>query len=181
MKRKLMYLLGICILLLALVGCNSSEKAVNLEFTPYEQEDGAFYVDFPGIPEVMTETVPTPVGDISFYMYLVELDNSAFSVAFNDYPEEVMEVLDPTTALDDAVQGAVASTDGTLIEQKDYSFEGNPGKEFKYTGTESGTKFTVLQRAFIVDNRLYQLQIISESDKYLDYHEDFFNSFKLSK
>ncbi len=182
MKRKLLYFCGVCLLLLALVGCSSASKAASLEFIPYEHEDGVFYAEFPVTPEAYTETSPSPVGDIQFNMYMSEVENALFLVTFNDYPDAVMEVMDSASLLNKGASDAVAAIDGTLIEEKDYTFEGYPGKEVKYSGSRDGLELTIYHKVFLVDNRLFQLQIINaDTDEYLDHYDDFFNSFKLSK
>lgn len=72
--------------------------------------------------------------------------------------------------------------DGELIEEKDYTFEGYPGKEAKYSFSIDGGEYTVYTKMILIDNRLFQLQIMNgDTDEYLDHYDDFFNSFKLSK
>ncbi len=183
MKRKLLYFCGVCLLLLALVGCSSASKTVSLEFVPYEHEDGIFYVDFPGTPEIITEITPTPVGDIQLNMYATEVENASFLVAFNDFPDVIIDAMDPASLFNDSISNVVDAFDGgKLIEEKDYTFEGYPAKEFKLSGSSDGVDVILYQKIILVDNRLFQIQIVnSGAEKYLDHYDDFFNSFKLSK
>ncbi|QUH20477.1 hypothetical protein [Alkaliphilus sp. B6464] len=93
-----------------------------------------------------------------------------------------MEATDSASFLNKSVSSAVAAADGTLIEEKDYTFEGYPGKELKYSGSQDGMELTIYHKIFLVDNRLFQLQIMNaDTDEYLDHYDNFFNSFKLSK
>ncbi|GEM_PF-2403826 len=182
MKRKLLYFCAVCLLLLALVGCSSTSKATSLEFIPYEHEDGVFYAEFPGTPEVITETISTPLGDTQFNMYMIELEDSAFAVLFNEYPDGAIDGIDPKLMLNEGASAAIDTMNGTLIEEKDCTFEGYPSKEYKYSGSQDGIEITIYNKVFLVDNRLFHLQIINaDTDEYLDHYDDFFNSFKLSK
>ena len=177
MKTKLLVALLFTSLLLISCGEKDSNQAVNTkdnrqvnnttvnstsnESDAYHSEEGKFYVDFPAEPNISTQAVPTELGDINITMYLVDKGTTAYMVAHNDYPADFIKNTnaDPQSLLQGGKTGALNSYNGTLVSEKEIELDGNPGLEFKATGSMQGQEIEILARMYLVENRLYQIVI----------------------
>ncbi|MEW9124606.1 MAG: hypothetical protein AB2421_17985 [Thermotaleaceae bacterium] len=156
MKKILVMILSICLIAAVLGGCGTTEKVVEaMKF-----EDGGFAVGFPAKPELVQQTAKTPIGDIAFNMYIHEKKDVAYTVSYNDYPQEFIDSIeDMEMFYEGAIGGAAKSADATALEQKDITLGEYSGKEITYEGVLEGEDFSMFQRVFLVGNRLYQVNV----------------------
>ncbi len=172
MKKQI--ILTVLVLIL-LVGCGGDSKE-EAEWERFDFEEGNFSIMFPEEPEGQTESVPTAIGTLETRIYMVEQKDMAFLVNFVDYPPEVVEMQDVQTMLDGGVQGAVSNVGGTLLNQRDLTLNGHPGREIQAEATVEGEEVVFKARIYIVENRLYMIQALSykadasspDLDKFLD-------------
>ncbi|MHC4607039.1 MAG: hypothetical protein ACYTAF_08875 [Planctomycetota bacterium] len=148
--------------------------------------EGRFHVTLPpGFPrpEVSRDTVPTAVGDVKMIMFVSEKGSSACMVSYNDYPAGVFEKADTKKMLDGGRDGGLARVSGKLVKEEDYTFEGNPGRRFWFTGTLGDMKVHGRAEALIVKPRLFQVLILAEDKSLIDASgtDAFFASFGLLK
>ncbi len=166
----------VCLLLLALLllsGCDEAEK----EWATFEPDDGAFSILFPGKPEEQTESVSTAIGDIETQFFIAEQKDRAYSVNYADYPREIIIVSDAEAMLDGAGMGAVSNVDGELLDEKEITLDGYPGREIEIEVKEDD--IIVRARFYLVENRLYVVQAVSKSKASAPDIDKFLDSFQL--
>jgi hypothetical protein len=167
-RRPILLLL----LLAALLACKGKSWQ---EFT---SQEGGFSVLLPGQPKVERQTTETAVGPLAFTMHTVELSfgSVAYIASYNDYPPSLIADGDKNAILDGVVEGALGSK-ANLKKSDPISIDGHPGREF--TGTvKDGYEYT--SRAYLVNQRLYQLNIVSTPGKVpAEDKKKYFDSFKL--
>jgi hypothetical protein len=169
-RRALLLLVVLC----ALLACKGNSWQ---EFT---SEEGGFSVLLPGNPKIEKQTTNTAIGPLAFTMHTVELrfGSVAYIASYNDYPPSLIADGDKNAILDGVVEGAIGSK-ANLKNSEPISIEGHPGREF--TGTvKDGFEYT--SRAFLVNQRLYQLNVVSTPGKVPpEDKRKYFDSFKLLK
>ncbi len=164
------YLLRNVLLMIALFACatfslaqkNKPSVAATPAPTPSEREAraanwveftsaaGRFSILFPDKPKENTE----PMGAVD--AYTVTLQTFAeYSVMCADYPEPIENAVVAHNILDSGVKSAVAA-DSQILETKEISLEGNPGKYLK----ERLPDGKILRaKIFLVGQRLYEIAI----------------------
>jgi hypothetical protein len=145
------------------------------EFEEYYSADGRFSVLFPGEPKESLQSVRTAAGQINLVMLTAGSKTSGFAVGYTDYPRNVVESSDPEEMLDGARDGAVRNVGGRLIDETPLDFHGHPAREIR---VEAPKKTSIRSRLILIENRLYQLVVISKSARILDEKgSEFFDSF----
>jgi hypothetical protein len=145
------------------------------EFEEYYSADGRFSVLFPGEPEESLQSVRTAVGQINLVMLTAGSKTSAFVVGYADYPRNVVESSDPEEMLDGARDGAVGNVGGRLTDETTLDFHGHPAREIR---VEVAKKTSIRARVILIENRLYQVMVVSKSARILDGKgSEFFDSF----
>jgi hypothetical protein len=170
--RKLSILL---VVLVALLACKKAE------FKTFTSQDGGFSVLMPGEPKEESKTTQTASGPIQFKMFSVELGSGsiAYIVAYNDYPQALIDRSNPATILDGAMEGAAGGSKSNITSKTDVLLGGHPGREF--TAKLAGG-FDYASRVFLVKERLYQVNVVCEPGKVsADDKRKFFESFKLAR
>ena len=169
---------------LAFIGasCDSSVTPSKL----LDSTDGRFVVTFPpgfGEPQLSAHSVDSPVGKLTFSMYIAENSSGACFASYNDYPPEVIEQGDPKVMLDGARDGALRNINGKLIKEDEITLEGHPGRAISFSGSKEGKSFFGRADIFLVNPRLYQVMSLaySQSDLETPAIRDFFKSFRLKK
>lgn len=154
---------------------------------PFESTEGRFSVAFPGKPGLKTEVVETSIGKLVNRIHGLEIGVALFAVSYTDFPPPL-----PTSdkefinRLFEAGQAQVlAGTGDKLISETPLTLDGHPGR---YYLSSSDTSLQHSQ-SYLVGNRLYQLNVISddyrnspaEDQKFFqDLVKRFFTSFKLT-
>jgi hypothetical protein len=163
-------------LLLALAVCAGCTKE---NWREHRSQTGAYSISMPGTPQHHEQQQPTPAGIVNTTIDMVDLGDRAYAVNYSDFPEVVLQASSVDMLLRNAQAGAMASSGGSLVEEKELQFAGNPAREFSFRGTEEGKKISARCRLILVGNRLYQLLYMGTGDIGLTGGEQFFNSFKL--
>jgi len=117
----------------------------------FESTDGSFSISLPGQPaEKVTET-PIGTGTVKTTTYTLNLGPGGFY--FVSYTDNVSK---PADAFD-SVQKELAKQ-GTVLEKKDITLDGAPGREIslEMTAKQPGDILTTV-RVFAVGGRLYQV------------------------
>lgn len=174
MKKSIGVLLIVLVIVGSLVGCGSSDKGSEETFETFKSEEGKFSIDFPGKPE---ESVQSAMG-LDINIVALEDGDTAYTVLYSDYPEEIVKASKPEDMLAGGVQGQVASLGGEVVESKDITLDDYPGKHLVVETEKEGTKVNFNSKIFLVGNRLYQIQAINVDNENLD---KFFDSFELVK
>ncbi|HEX3999993.1 MAG TPA: hypothetical protein VHX65_15685 [Pirellulales bacterium] len=151
--------------------------AENTEFKPFAPKDGGFTISFPGKPEESTNTTSTDLGSVVIHELAVKRpkEKETFVLIYSDLPGEMVKGADPETVLNRARDGGAASVHAKPAKETKIELDGNPGRELEVAGL-GGTR---LWRLYLVDGRLYQLLVTTESGKPSpERAKTFFNSFK---
>jgi len=155
------------------------------DWIDYKSTELGFAVNFPEEPSITSQMVPTEVGDIEMKLVMMDMSlvndskNIFYSVILSHYPKELFEnatdVLKDET-LDNAANGGLANSGGTLVYTKKVQFAGYPGREMKI----EITGMYLYMNLYLVENTIYINQVICylDNDKNTDI-ERFQNSFKL--
>jgi hypothetical protein len=164
MKTKL---LGFAILVIALVGC---QQHVWKEFSSRE---GQFSLLMPGIPVEGMDMINTSAGAVSGYTFSVEQEEFKYVVGYADYPENVCQENYSDHILNSVRQGMK----GTLLNERTLSLDKHPGRQLI---AESSDGYITQIRVFLVENRLYQLAMITKMEQVSSREiQKFFDSFQL--
>ncbi|GIV97331.1 MAG: hypothetical protein KatS3mg057_1988 [Herpetosiphonaceae bacterium] len=137
----------------------------------------------PGSPEKQSQSVSTAVGPIDLHMFTLDLGTSAYMVSFSDYPAEVITAAGPDAVLDGAAGGAISNVNGTVLNEREISISGYPGREIEVQipKTAENDEGTAKARIYLVDARLYQVLVLGTKGKLSTEDADrFLNSFKLT-
>lgn len=151
--------------------------------------EGEFKLEFPDTPKYSTEIVPTAKGEVTMDSFSYQetdssKENFIYMIAFTRYPDSFFPngLSDSTqidTVLNNAVNGAVQNTNGSLISSNNISFNGFHGKEAKISINGA---YIIKMRLYVVGLTLYTIQVIY--DKKHDENKTstyFFDSFELIK
>ena len=140
----------------------SSAKPESVQnWKEYSSVEGGFSVLFPGTPTLHTQEIEAAPG-VQFELRIHKVSNFAeYSVMYADYP---IAVGDPGVAkevLDRGAEGAVAAVNAELLELKEISVEGNPGRYLKER-MPGGAIMRV--KMILVGQRMYQAAITTPSE-----------------
>jgi hypothetical protein len=175
MKSRLSQCLLVGFLLLT--ACNSAPPSPEV----FVSDSGQFEIAAPAPFEETQQSVETPVGPVEIYTFTAETENTAYVVAYSDYPAEIIEQTDPQALLDSSRDGAVNNLGGTLISEEVIDLAGNPGRSLVISANANQEQTaTINSRIYLVENRLYQVLVVSpEGTESLEESSSFLDSFDL--
>jgi len=142
---------------------------------PYQHGKGKLEILMPGTPKEDNSVEKTAVGDITLWQASVVLTTKAYFVSYSDMPKATWKG-DPKQMLEGARDGAAGRVKGRIVADREISIGKWPGREFKIVVD----KMELTQRVYLVDHRLYQVNmgclsgICSDSEV-----QDYLNSFKV--
>ncbi len=169
------------ILTIVFLSCKGQDKK-NEEWKPFTDSVGNFQIGFESKPLFKTETQQYGFGNIIWHMtFLNKPDNSNYNflIKYADFPENIV-----TSDSSAFLNNFFLMTQEDLITKKipynlrtieilDY-----PGREFHFLDTTHNLAYT--RHVFLVNNRLYFLEVKSEiNNDYRNEIDFFFDSFKL--
>lgn len=155
MKQAISHLLLIGTLLIAACGGRTA-------FEDFSSEAGQFSIAVPTTFQETEQSVETPVGPINIHTFTTEDENSAYVVAYSDYPVEIVQQSDPQMLLDSSRDGALTNLNGTIVSEEPIDLNGNPGRSLIIGATNpGGDKAVINSRMYLVGNRLYQLLVVT--------------------
>ena len=96
-KTELMMILLVCFA--SFTGCGKKS------WVQVDSKAGKYSALFPGKPTKTTKSVATLVGSLKLFMRMYETQNSAYMVAYSDYPKESIDQSDAEEMLDDIGKG----------------------------------------------------------------------------
>jgi hypothetical protein len=149
--------------------------AVWTELVP---DDKSFAVLLPGTPKKQTKEVKTPQGTLTITTWVLEpeKDGPAYLVSYSELPGGPHK-LTAEQRLDQARDGAVASTKGKIQSEKKMTLQGHPGRDLLILTKDKQHLHT---RLFVVGARLYQLFVVGTAAQVASKDTaKFFDSFKL--
>jgi hypothetical protein len=148
-------------LVLTGVACGGDSGGVTdtrTEPTTFESTGGRFSAEFPGEPREEVETTTAEGINLEIHFFTNESSDFAVSVGYVDYPEE-FKTLDPAQILSGVAGGAAGNIAGGRVTRSEPgTFQGVPSVDYEVTADEANLQ----AKAFLIENRLYLLQAVSE-------------------
>ena len=153
-------------------------------------KSAGYKIEFPSEPTESIQKVDSEIGELTLNIQMLDLttgdgdsDNWVYMVNFTKYPKEFIDSDDKeslATLYRSSIDGAVTSVKGKLISEKEVKLGSYSGREVKIDFQEGLA--VIRMRLFLVDNKMYILQTITETKK--DNNKDiskFMDSFELLK
>ncbi len=189
MNNTLKYLASAGVSLAAVVGFFLSAVIFQLSIASlfskpelFSSDAGRFSIVTPTKFTEQTQTTEVPnIGSIDIHTFSGQQGDIAYYVTYTDYPVEIVQKSDPNKMLEGSRDGASSSVNGVITADSSISIDTYPGREFIVEATdESGKSYAIKSHVFLVDNRLYQIMVITPKGKPLSKGSDeFLLSFKL--
>ena len=168
MKYKLLYLV---LITTVLIGCQLTGSKT------FTSDEAGFSISFPGSPTQDAQNVNTPVGAIIMHTFMIEKSDSAYMVAYSDYPESLANQTPPDVILSGARDGAVANVQGRLVSEIFISLQGHLGREILIEAPAAEAFARV--RIYLAGNRMYQIMALTstQQESLADEITSYLNSF----
>ncbi len=155
------------------------------EWKEFSSPEGHFTILFPGKPREYVQPPDTKAGRLEKRIYALETALATYIVAYDDLAPFSADPATIKQMLDSGRDQAIASEKGKLLEEKNISLDGHPGREIVAETPEGILK----TRVYVVRQRLYQIilftpssQMRSKESGQLDQSmtHKFFESFRLT-
>jgi hypothetical protein len=173
MRTPLRFLAPLALIVLA------PALAAAQEWQDFNSPECRCSASYPGKPQPKTQSMQTKVGTLDARMFMLEMPNAFYALAFVDYPRDAIAKNSPDSLLDAARDGAVGNVKGKLASETKVSMNGFPGRELRI---EAPGDLALQARMYLVKERLYQVLVVmpkakesaADSKRFLD-------SFKFQK
>ncbi|MCA8982756.1 MAG: hypothetical protein KDA76_03270 [Planctomycetaceae bacterium] len=152
---------------------NWAGGAVGTGRAPWEkliEEKGNFSISMPGPPSKQEDDVETRVGVIHAVFYVASIDDGKveYAAAFSDYPKNFIATADVSKVLQGVRDGSLKTHAGVLTSETKLKLENRyPGLEVTFKGFLDGNRKKPMKghvRIYLVNTRLYQLIVLSETN-----------------
>jgi hypothetical protein len=164
----------------ALVACPAAVKAD--EWKVFKAPDGEFEIKLPTDPAVQKQEQPTPAGNMKMTMYVSSDNDTAtvYMVASCEFPPALKPMLkeNPKAIYDGVFAGMIQASMGKETASREVKMGQYTGREMEATVFNGNGR--MIGRAFVINDKVYMLLIMSPKDK--DLKEDskkLFDSFKV--
>jgi hypothetical protein len=143
---------------------------------------GRFSVSSPYTLTENTQSIDTQVGAVELHMFSANQPTQTLIVSYSDYPAELVSKSNPDKILDGSRNGMVQNSKGQLLSETRITIDGHPGRELTVSSTaDNGQELLLRSRIYLVENRLYQVTVVTIKDKANPQAIDqFLQSFKLT-
>lgn len=122
----------------------------------FASAEGRFAVTLPGEPGLNVRQMPMPDGTaIPLHIHML-LTSFEYGVIYADYPFEVKGAEMQKRLLDDGARGAVTSVKARLLDLKEVSLGGHPGRALRELMPDGRVMHV---RLYVVGSRLYQVAV----------------------
>ena len=149
---------------LAAVVVFASAAAAQPAAAPFASTDGRYAAAFPGRPKVTAQTAKSALGDLPVRVATyATADANVYMVSFTDFPTAAAKAENRAT-LFDGIKNGVKGPRGEIASDAEFAFGPDklPGREV-VVDRDKG-KQRIRFRAFLRDNRLYQVAVIGTPD-----------------
>jgi len=137
-----------------------------------ESKQYGYKVEFPDKPTERPQRIKSAIGELKLNMFIYDAskapqdDNLMYMVNYTEYPDSVVNA-DKIENLDvffrGAIDGAVKNVNGKLLSEKIIELGKHEGREVK-VDFQDGVA-VIRMRMFLVQNKMYMLQTITETSK----------------
>ncbi len=199
MKVSKKILVAVPLFLVILTGCSSGGEDKQIVDVPaatdtfvradskvevpnsFVSKEGDFSINFPGQPKAESTLVDGKNGSkVNMTLYTYDMDdNNAFLVASSDGSSAAIAEDGPRKVLKNEQSGQLSSFGAkAAYMEKESDYGKFPGLMYKIKTSEG---FYVVAHTYIVESRMYQLEMISNIEPTDDQIKSFIGSFKLLK
>ncbi len=153
----------------------------------FVSDELGYQIEFPEQPVERSQIVNSEIGELTMNIFMVDAsmnekdDNLVYMVNHSEYPDSLVHS-DMKEFLPEffrgAIDGAVGNVHGKLLSEKIIQLGKYPGREVRID-FKNGLAVICI-RVYLVENSLYMLQTITETNK--DFNKSikqFMNSFEL--
>lgn len=137
-------------------GTGTAEYDLN-NWEEFISEEGRFSVLLPGVPKEVVREIDSPYGKSQGHYFNLQTF-ADFGFAYTQFPVTVEATDAAKKLLDRARDGLVAGLKGKLLEDKEISLDGHPGR---FIRAELASGETYRHKVFVVGSRSYQAVFIS--------------------
>lgn len=131
-----------------------------IEYNPnawreFSSAGGRFSVLLPGTPTERIQPRDSPVGNLEVHDFI--LNTSAYyNIRYIEYQSNLEESGDVKASLDSIINEGIKQAGGALLEEKDISLDGHPGR---FVTVKAGGSYVMRINSYVVGNRIYQISI----------------------
>jgi len=144
--------------------------------------EGKFTAFTPGATKKQTKMVPTAIGPIKITMYVKGTSNSAYFVAFSDYPAKLVSKVSADKLLERGSKEGLKRIPGAkILANKSYKYKGYAARDIRAGGKVQGTSMELRAKYIMAANRLYQVMAIYAAGKSDSDAKRFIKCFDLKK
>jgi serine/threonine protein kinase len=145
------------------------------EWQEFSSQEGRFSVMMPGKPQ--PEAMDTGSGITGGKIFTVDTGGIFYGVAYSDYESNIVSGQTTDQLLNGAKEGVLYNTEGDLLSDNEIWIDSYPGKELRVQAPDN---MLLRQRLYLVENRLYQVIIVTDNETaYAADIDKFVQSFKL--
>ena len=163
------------LLTFSLMGCQRDT------WQKFSSEEGAFSINLPGTPVEQVVSVETETSPMEYHLFLLDTfgrDGIAYTVAYSDYPDSVLQADFPDSIFNEVRDRTVAKLEGELTDDREIALGKNPGRKIRVQTTDG--EFYIDFHLFMVGSRFYQVIVETARDKSASEEiQKCFDSFKL--
>lgn len=160
-----------------------NSRSASFAWQEYNSEDESYSVQMPKKPSHIVQNQPSMAGELKVHVMMADMsDRGAFVVMHSDYPEEFSKI-SAEEMLDMSTEGAVESSEATILSKKNISFDGHPGLELEMSVKKlKGAGRTVSRVYWVAPRRMYVLIASTPASPDMDAQlTRFLDSLKLRK
>lgn len=170
------------------VSLNSDPIESDKKWVTFNSQEGHYSIEFPMQPQCMVKKIPSPVGNLDFNFCGYQNqdgsdENLMYGIGYSTFPSDKINSQKMNSAelenyFSNSVKGSVQNIQGKLLDVEIIYNDSFPGRKFR-VDFRNGTAI-IEHRLFLVRNTVYDIQVITPTDKTFNKSiNKFFNSFKL--
>ena len=158
-------------------------NAAPADFVEFKHEEGGFTLLAPGTPKLDTTTAESVLGPVTYQNAMFTMSDGALMIAWGDMPVDVVDAATQKSMFDGGRDGMLKSVKGTLLEEKEITLDGRPGREWtiEVAGPPEIGKIINHVRTYLDGKRNYILQGMRISTAPAVKAQTFLDSFKFLK
>lgn len=165
-KATVLVMLAGCLALLARSG---DAGAIADSWRVFRPEEGGFQVEMPGQPVASRSSQESFVGDVTNYLFTVQLPSEEFTVEYSDLPHLAMVLGGPTTILKKAKEALLKDVRGSELAFRILRGKGSNRAELSYVGNpEDNPGVSGFARFFLRDDRIYVVHVMLTNGQRID-------------
>lgn len=161
---------------------NNNDNTITTKWKQVSSSSGSFWALMPGEAAYSKTPVATAVGEIIMHQYILDLGNTAYFIAYSDYPQSSVDNSDAYTVLQGAVEGVLGMISSrNIISQEKLTINGYPAIKSHVKGLMQNSPATFKGVQILKNNRLYQTYVLSLESMDNNTADRFINSFTIDK